>query len=84
MVFIVLGFVILLVSVLLSRSAEPQAERFRPILRIAGFLILLAGIASASIRQIEAGEVGVQTLFGQVQNRTLESGLNFVNPAVDV
>ncbi len=34
--------------------------------------------------QIEAGEVGVQTLFGKVQPRVLQSGLNIVNPFVEV
>ena len=33
---------------------------------------------------IEPGEVGVQTLFGKVQDDVLESGLHIIDPAVDV
>ncbi len=84
MAFIVIGILLLLIAFVLKRSAEPQVIKLRPLLKLAGALILLAGIFSASIRQIEPGEVGVQTLFGQVQNRTLESGLNLVNPMVEV
>jgi regulator of protease activity HflC (stomatin/prohibitin superfamily) len=34
--------------------------------------------------QIGAGQVGVKSLFGKVQNDVLSSGLHFVNPLVDV
>ena len=37
-----------------------------------------------SLVQIEPGEVGVQKLFGKVSNNTLQSGLNFKNPLVEV
>ena len=36
------------------------------------------------IRKVGTGEVGVPSLFGEVQNNTLESGLNFVNPLDEV
>jgi regulator of protease activity HflC (stomatin/prohibitin superfamily) len=36
------------------------------------------------VKQIDAGYVGVKSLFGKVQNDVLRSGLNFVNPLVDV
>lgn len=84
MILIVIGFIMLLLSVVFVRSAEPKIIRYRPILRYGGFAILVLGLLISSIRQIEPGEVGVQTLFGRVQNRTLESGLNLVNPMVNV
>jgi regulator of protease activity HflC (stomatin/prohibitin superfamily) len=34
--------------------------------------------------QVDAGEVGVQSVFGKVQPSTLNSGLNFVNPLAKV
>jgi regulator of protease activity HflC (stomatin/prohibitin superfamily) len=49
-----------------------------------GIVIIIAGLSLASIVQIEPGEVGVQKLFGKVDNKTLESGLNLVNPLVKV
>ncbi|MGZ5281153.1 MAG: prohibitin family protein, partial [Bacteroidia bacterium] len=80
MVLIIVGLILLLIPVIFARSADPRINKFRPLMRIGGFVILLVGLLASSIRQIEPGEVGVQTLFGQVQNRTLESGLNLVNP----
>jgi regulator of protease activity HflC (stomatin/prohibitin superfamily) len=52
--------------------------------RIAGLAIAVIGISTASIRQIDAGHVGVQTLFGKVQARILTSGLNIINPLMTV
>ncbi|MBP6794887.1 MAG: prohibitin family protein [Saprospiraceae bacterium] len=49
-----------------------------------GIAILLIGLATSTIVQIDAGGVGVQSLFGKVQERILNSGLNFVNPMVNV
>ena len=34
----------------------------------------------ASVVQVEPGQVGVQKLFGKVNNNILESGLNVINP----
>ncbi len=44
----------------------------------------LGGALTASIRQIDAGTIGVQSLFGKVNDNVLENGLNIVNPLVDV
>jgi regulator of protease activity HflC (stomatin/prohibitin superfamily) len=41
-------------------------------------------VLTASVKQIDAGQVGVQKLFGKVQSNVLESGLNTVNPLVEV
>jgi len=49
-----------------------------------GIAILLIGLATSTVVQIDAGRVGVQSLFGKVQDRILSSGLNFVNPLVTV
>jgi regulator of protease activity HflC (stomatin/prohibitin superfamily) len=34
--------------------------------------------------QLNAGQIGVQSLFGKIQSRTLSEGLNIVNPLVSV
>ena len=49
-----------------------------------GIGIAAIGLLTASLIQIEPGEVGVQKLFGKVSDRILESGLNFKNPLVEV
>jgi len=46
--------------------------------------VIAIGILTSCVVQIDAGQVGVQKLFGKVQTRILQSGLNFVNPLVDV
>jgi regulator of protease activity HflC (stomatin/prohibitin superfamily) len=46
--------------------------------------MILVGLATACIVQIESGEIGVPTLFGKVNDQILNSGLNFVNPFVVV
>ena len=58
----------------------PRLHDSKRIFRIVGISLALFGLASSSVKQIEAGEIGVQTLFGKVQARILESGLNVVNP----
>jgi regulator of protease activity HflC (stomatin/prohibitin superfamily) len=47
-------------------------------------VVILIGISISSVKQIEPGEVGVQKLFGKVNTNILESGLNVVNPLVQV
>lgn len=53
-------------------------------LRLIGIALLVVGLLSTCIVQIDAGKVGVQSLFGNVQKGVLSSGLNVVNPLVTV
>jgi regulator of protease activity HflC (stomatin/prohibitin superfamily) len=46
--------------------------------------MILLGVLTACIIQIDAGEVGVMKLFGKVQDNVLASGLHFINPLMDV
>lgn len=55
----------------------------RPV-KIIGIIFIVLGVLTAGIRQIDAGQVGVISLFGNVGDRTLDPGLNFVNPAATV
>ena len=84
MTLIVIGLLALLVSVVSANSNDLALMKARPFLRYGGALILVVGVVSASIKQIDAGEVGVQTLFGKVQTTVLGSGLNIVDPLVEV
>lgn len=43
-------------------------------------VVFLAILVFASIAQIDAGNVGVLTLFGKVQKTRLDAGIHFVNP----
>jgi regulator of protease activity HflC (stomatin/prohibitin superfamily) len=53
-------------------------------LTLAGILAFVVGIGAATVRQVDAGEVGVVKLFGSVRNDVLPSGLHVVNPLADV
>ena len=58
--------------------------KFSSGLRIAGVVMALLGIFSGMFVQINAGKIGVKSLYGSVQAGVLESGLNLVNPFMDV
>jgi regulator of protease activity HflC (stomatin/prohibitin superfamily) len=49
-----------------------------------GFIVIALGIFSSMFKQIDAGKVGVKSLYGSVQPDVLESGLHLINPLLDV
>lgn len=83
MFIIIIGVFLLIASFAVNASVTPLT-RFSRTLRILGAIIVLIGLASSAVVQVDAGRVGVQSLFGKVQESTLSSGLNIVNPLVDV
>jgi len=80
----ILGVIILIAGIVLKRSPQQPAGRVGNILNIAGIIILVAGIVSSAFKVVDPGTVGVQVLFGKVQEKPLESGLHTVNPLVDI
>src|SRR6476620_12288343 len=83
MLLIILGFVVFIIGISFNRGNE-NMKRFGNPVRIIGFIIILIGVVTSCIIQIDAGEVGVKKLFGKVQDDVLSSGLHFINPLVDV
>jgi regulator of protease activity HflC (stomatin/prohibitin superfamily) len=83
MFLLILSVIIIIVSLALSRQQEPF-NKIAKVVRIVGGVLLLVGIITSCFVQIDAGYVGVKSLFGKVQNDVLRSGLNFVNPLVEV
>jgi regulator of protease activity HflC (stomatin/prohibitin superfamily) len=83
MVLLILGFILLIAGIVLAKSDE-NFRRFGGPLRAIGFAVILIGILTACIIQIDAGEVGVKKLFGKVQKDVLGSGLHFINPLLDI
>jgi len=79
----ILGIIVVVIGFAMAKNISP-ATRYSGTVKILGIIIILVAIAFSTIVQIGAGEVGVQKLFGKVDNRILESGLNFVNPLVEV
>jgi regulator of protease activity HflC (stomatin/prohibitin superfamily) len=83
MIIAILGIIVLIVGIVLRRSPEP-ANRFGRLVSTIGLAVVVLGLATSMFKQIQAGTVGVQTLFGKVQNNVLESGLHLINPLVEV
>ncbi|MCF0054920.1 prohibitin family protein [Dyadobacter sp. CY356] len=83
MFFLILGILIAISGFMIGKSSL-NIFRYGPILKISGIALAVLGILSASIRQIDAGTIGVQSLFGKVDPNVLENGLNFVNPLSQV
>jgi len=82
MAIIIIGILVLITGFVLQKS--PEYGRFAKIVRGIAAIIILAGLLVKCIVQIEAGQVGVKSLFGKVQNDVLPSGLHFINPFVEV
>ncbi|GAB3924619.1 prohibitin family protein [Larkinella terrae] len=83
MFFFILGILALIVGFAVNTPSLAVSRFSRP-LKVVGTIFIIIGFLSSAVRQIDAGTVGVQSLFGSVQDRVLESGLNFVNPLVTV
>ncbi len=83
MFLIILGLIAVAVGFAVAKADSP-VQKFSKLIRTLGFVIILIGVLTSCIVQIDAGQVGVQKLFGKVQSRILQSGLNFVNPLVEV
>ena len=79
----ILGVIALVVGIVLKRSPEP-AGRFGGIVSTAGIALVVVGLLLSMFKVIDPGKVGVQTLFGKVQDNVLESGLHIINPLVDI
>jgi len=74
---------VLIIGVVITRNESP-IQRLGGSLKVGGLIIMLIGLVTASMVQIEAGQVGVKKLFGKVQPSVLPSGLHFINPLMQV
>lgn len=83
MTIIILGIIVLVTALVLGKMDTP-VRQYLGTIRVVGIIIVLIGVVISAVYQIEPGQVGVQKLFGKVNNRTLESGLNIINPLVEV
>lgn len=80
---IIFGVILLLLSFSLKNNTNPFSK-FSNSLKIVGFLLIALGIFSSMFKQIDAGKVGVKSLYGNVEPDILESGLHIINPLLDV
>lgn len=82
--FIIIGIILLFLSFTLKSNVANPFSKFSPTLRIIGFLVIGLGIFSSMFKQIDAGKVGVQSLYGSVKPEVLNSGLQLINPLMEV
>lgn len=79
----ILGVIIIAIGIVLKKSPQANARMGGTISTI-GAVIIVLGIILSSFKIIDPGKVGVQTLFGKVQDKVLESGLHVINPLVEI
>jgi regulator of protease activity HflC (stomatin/prohibitin superfamily) len=83
MLLIILGVIVFFAASSLRKMNTPIPSFVSP-LRIIGLIMIVIGVITSSIVQVDAGEVGVKSLFGKIQNDVLPSGLHFINPLIEV
>jgi len=83
MSIIIVGLLILVAGFVLA-NADANLRKFKTIFTAIGAIVIIIGASIACVVQIEPGQVGVQKLFGKVNDDILESGLNVINPLVKV
>ena len=80
---IIIGIILFLIGSSLSNSTSTISKFARPF-KVAAVIAIALGLMSSMFKQIDAGEVGVQSLYGNVQPDILESGLHVINPLMDI
>jgi regulator of protease activity HflC (stomatin/prohibitin superfamily) len=83
MALIIFGILLLIAGSILHKQRE-ELHKLASGIRIAGLALAILGLLTSSIKQIDAGQIGIKSLFGKVDDEILTSGLNIVNPLVDV
>jgi regulator of protease activity HflC (stomatin/prohibitin superfamily) len=83
MLLIILGIILFFAARAIKQGNTPLSN-YAKAFSITGIIFITLGALTSSIKQIDAGEIGVQSLFGKVQDEVLTSGLNFVNPLMSI
>lgn len=80
---IVLGVILIVMSVTSKANYSPLTK-FSSIFKMAGIALIALGVLATTFTQIDAGKVGVKSLYGNVETDVLTSGLHVINPLLDV
>jgi regulator of protease activity HflC (stomatin/prohibitin superfamily) len=83
MFLFILGVIIFFTARAIQNLNLPIGQ-YKNVIRTVGVVVMVLGLFTSCIKQIDAGQIGVQSLFGKVQDEVLTSGLNFVNPLMEV
>ena len=63
---------------------DQPLPRYSGTLRFVALGLVVLGFLTACVKQIDAGQIGVLSVFGKVQNTVLQSGLTIINPLAEV
>ena len=83
LIFLII-IVVIVTSLKRTAGTNERLSRMLNIVRNIAYVAIAVTIILSAIVQVGPGEVGIQVLFGSVQNGTLHSGLNLINPLVSI
>lgn len=84
-IFFILLIVVIVMSIVKKQNEDnQQVSKSINLGRIIVLVVMVVVLISSALIQIGPGHVGVPILFGSVQDNVLKSGLNIVNPLVEV
>jgi regulator of protease activity HflC (stomatin/prohibitin superfamily) len=83
MFLIFLGVLVFLVGNYIANN-NPRLSGGGKLARFIAIGLIVLGLFSSCLVQIQTGTVGVQTLFGKIQSKILTEGLNIINPMIEV
>ncbi len=83
MLLIILGILIIVASITFL-SNDIRFAKFKTTGRLVGLLFVVLGVVTSCFVQINAGYIGIKSLFGNIKNDVLGSGLHFVNPLYNI
>jgi len=78
-----IGIILFILGFNLGRN-DVRLVKLAGLFKIIGIIVFVAGLLSSCVVQVDAGNVGVQKLFGEVRDEVLPSGLHFINPLLKV
>jgi regulator of protease activity HflC (stomatin/prohibitin superfamily) len=79
---VIIGVILFLIGA--SFSNNQSLSKFARPFKVGAVIAIAVGLMSSMFKQIDAGKVGVQSLYGNVQPDILESGLHVINPLLDI
>lgn len=85
MAFLIIAIILTGVYFIFRRDqSSSRVQNIASIIRYAAIFFAVIGVLTSCFIQINAGHVGVQSLFGQIQKNVLYPGLHFINPIIKV
>ncbi len=82
--FLIIFGILIIFTGLFSIPRNSPFWPYKQYIWLSGLALALIGAGTSMVKIIEPGQVGVKTLFGKVDEMPIYSGLNIINPLVEV